>query len=715
MGGRSAPLQRASILVGTRDESLRAQAVECLGRRGLRVELAASDDEVRAAVRRARPNLVLLGFEHMEADAFALCRALARPPAGDALAVLVAGDARLPSLIDDAYGAGATDFVPTPINWPLLAHRVRSLLRSGYAITELGRARASLETLQRIAGLGSWSWDVESGQMQWSEKIYSILKLEAASTPSDFEAFSLCMHPDDREFTIELIRSALRAGRPFDTPLRVVLQNGALRHVQLRGEGSPNGQQVSGTMQDVTEERRAQEKIHYLAHYDSLTGLANRRRFMERLEKAKRVAAQDGERMALLYMDLDQFKRINDTLGHGAGDELLRAVAGTLFDQVRSTDVVARAGTCDEPEISRLGGDEFAILLSRIGTRADAETVARRVLNAIPTPVPVESQEISVTASIGIAIYPDDGEDVETLVKHADRAMYFAKENGRNSFASFSDAMNSGSMRRLSVEQHLRHAVEKRAMHLVYQPRIDVAGRRVESVEALARWNHPELGAVSPKEFIPLAEETGLIVPLGEWVLRQACAQLREWRAAGHPRVCVSVNVSTRQFRQRDLARVVGEALRAAELHPTDLELEITESAMLQDDKDTASILREIRDMGVRIALDDFGTGYSSLSYLERFPLDTLKLDRSLVRDVTSSPSAKGIVQAVITMAHALGLRVVAEGVDAEDQYRMLALLGCDEIQGFLLAGPLEPDELVSFLLEHDAGDLPRPSPSGAD
>jgi len=694
---RREPAPEASILVGA-DEQLCAEARESLERRGFAVVPATTEKRLLARVAKERPHLVLLAFANMEGDGFALCRALTRDRSGDPLPVMVVADASIPSQVNDAYAAGATDLIPTPINWPLLGHRVRGLLRASRAYVELHRTRLSLETLQRIAGLGSWSWVVETGQMQWSAKVYSILGLEATREETTFEAFCCCMHPDDRSFTVEMIEAAVRTCRGFDVPMRVALPNGSVRHVQLRGEGSPDAKRVTGTMQDVTEERRAQEKIHYLAHYDSLTGLANRRRFLEHLEKAMQEARSRNTKLALLYMDLDQFKRINDTLGHGAGDELLRAVASALFDQVRSTDVVGR--TRDAPgdsEISRLGGDEFAVLLTGIQSRADVERVARRILDTIPAPIVLESQEISATASIGVAIYPDDGEDVETLVKHADRAMYFAKESGRNHFAFFSDAMNSGALRRLSIEQHLRSALARNEMRLVYQPRIDVPSRKVASVEALLRWTHPELGPVPAKEFIPLAEESGLIVPIGEWVLRRACAQLREWREGGAGVDRVSVNVSTRQFRP-NLARLVAEALRGADLRPTDLELEITESAMLQDDDMTASTLRDVRSMGVRIALDDFGTGYSSLSYLERFPLDTLKLDRSLVRDVPTSPSAVGIVQAVINMAHALGLRVVAEGVDARDQYDALAGLGCDEIQGFLLAAPLEPPDLLAYL-----------------
>ena len=572
------------------------------------------------------------------------------------------------------------------------------MVRADRTREDFRASRESLEQLQRIASVGSWTLDSASHEMQWSGGVYDVLSLVRGEVKTDFESFSLCIHPDDRESARGLIEAAIEDRQRFDAGLRVVISSGAVRHIQLRGEPSADGEKLQGTLQDVTEQRRAQEKIRALAQYDSLTGLVNRRRFMEQLQRALASARKRSERMALLYLDLDQFKRINDTLGHTTGDELLQGVAEILFDRVRSTDLVGRPWADRDSEVSRLGGDEFAVLLTELGSRDDAGLVASRILDALPTPIRVADHEISTTASIGIALYPDDGDDVETLVKHADRAMYHAKETGRNNFQFFNESMNAGAMRRLTLETHLHSALEADQMRLVYQPRIDATSGRTLGVEALSRWTHPELGAVPPREFIPLAEETGLIVPLGEWVLREACAQTRAWHQAGHGELCMSVNVSTRQFGYHDLIASVTDALRGADLDPSQLELEITESVLLQDDEATARILRDLRAMGIRVALDDFGTGYSSLSYLARFPLDTLKLDRALVRDLTTSPSARGVATAVISMAHALDLRVVAEGVDDPEQAAFLREHGCDEIQGFLVCPPVEPDELVAFL-----------------
>jgi predicted signal transduction protein with EAL and GGDEF domain len=351
-----------------------------------------------------------------------------------------------------------------------------------------------------------------------------------------------------------------------------------------------------------------------------------------------------------------------------------------------------------EPAVSRLGGDEFTILLSMISEPEDAAEVARRILDSLPSPVSIDGHKVSTTGSIGIAIYPMDGEDVETLVKHADTAMYHAKNRGLNNFAFFDSSMNAAVLRKLMLESRLLEAVDRDELRLHYQPRLDLRSGRVTGMEGLLRWEHPELGMISPREFIPLSEESGLIVPIGEWAMYTACRQNAEWNAQGYEKMLVSVNVSARQIALIDLRETVAGALRETGFDPHYLEIEITESMALQDDEETAAVLRDIRSMGVRIALDDFGAGYSSLRYFTRLPLDTLKLDRCLVRDLGSDPAAANVAGAVIAMAHSLGLQAVAEGVDAEEQAVILRERDCDEMQGFLFSGAVPAEEFVRFL-----------------
>jgi diguanylate cyclase (GGDEF)-like protein len=687
-------------VIGATDSVMRSAATAAISGSGWEAEAFETAQEVRDACDRLRPTLVVLAFHDMASDGFSLCRELSgRFP------VVVAAWQQGEEVVDQAYAAGAIDVVGVPVRWGLLVPRLGRLQASAEARKELENSYATLQNVQRIARIGSWVLDPESGRMEWSEQMYELLGLSVGAETS-FESFALCIHPKDRDATLNGLRGAAKARRGLSVLHRVVLSTGSVRHVQLRGEmvdaESPT---LRGTLQDVTEQRRAQAKIRRLAHFDGLTGLANRRRFMQQLERSRDRCAAADEKMALLYMDLDQFKRINDTLGHTAGDAVLRSVADLLFEKVRITDVVSRPEAGEESEISRLGGDEFAVLLTKIGSREDARQVAARILSALSSPITVDSHDITTTGSIGIALYPDDGDDVETLVKHADRALYHAKEKGRNNFQFFSAALNAGAMKRLTLESRLRAAVENQGLYLNYQPRIDIPTGRTNGVEALLRWKDEELGQVTPKEFVPIAEETGLIVPLGKWVIQQACRQGAAWREAGLPPLRVSVNISEQQFRRDDLIATVAQACEQSRFDPQMLELEITESLMLQDDEATATLLRELRAMGMRIALDDFGTGYSSLSYLARYPLDVLKLDRSLVRDLTDNHNARGIATAVISMAHTLGLRVVAEGVDQQEQLSFLREQGCDELQGFLFAGAVEPQEIAGRFEEEE--DIP--------
>ena len=412
-------------------------------------------------------------------------------------------------------------------------------------------------------------------------------------------------------------------------------------------------------------------------------------------------------KVATVLFDLDHFKRINETLGHSVGDRLLVAVAERLRQCVRDYDAVSRAEAVSSKSgttLARLGGDEFILAMADIERVEDAAKAAQRLIQAMQAPFQMDEHEIVVTASIGISLYPDDGEDAETLLKNADSALYHAKDAGRNNYQFYNQSMNAKAFARLSLEGSLRRALEKQEFLLHYQPQVDARSGAIVGAEALIRWRHPDLGLVSPLDFIPLAEESGLIVPMGEWVLRTACAELKAWQDAGHGMLRMAVNLSGRQFRQQDLVASVQRAMDAAGIDPQTLELEITESVLMQDAAETTRLLDNLKALGVKLSVDDFGTGYSSLSYLKRFPIDALKIDRSFIRDIASDPDDAAITTAILAMAGGLGLEVVAEGVETMEQLGFLRGRNCQMIQGYLFSKPLPSGQMRALLCEQTAG-----------
>jgi diguanylate cyclase (GGDEF)-like protein len=438
------------------------------------------------------------------------------------------------------------------------------------------------------------------------------------------------------------------------------------------------------------EHRTLTDELSYQAHHDSLTGLPNRALFQDRLAQAIALARRDRSQVAVIYMDMDRFKQVNDSMGHAAGDELLRQAAARLQGCIRSSDTLAR-----------LGGDEFTVVLTQLTLPGDAMRVARAMMEAVRAPFVVGNRELFVSLSLGISAYPDDGADAATMMVNADVAMYRAKELGRDNFQWFDAEMNEVAREKMELEGQLRRALEMGELRLEYQPQCDREDQ-VVAFEALMRWHHPTLGEVSPGRFIPLAEDTGLIVPMGEWALRTACAQAAAWRAAGHEHIRVSVNVSAVQFRRPDWVDTVRHALREAGLPPQALELEITESLLLQNAKESTANLFELRAMDVGVAIDDFGTGYSSLSYLHKLPISTLKIDQSFVREIGLAPVSgqedAPIIRTIIALAHNLGMTVVAEGVETSVQRRVLLELGCECLQGYLLHRPLSVEAATRLL-----------------
>jgi diguanylate cyclase (GGDEF)-like protein/PAS domain S-box-containing protein len=440
---------------------------------------------------------------------------------------------------------------------------------------------------------------------------------------------------------------------------------------------------------DITERKASEQRIINLAHYDSLTKLPNRALLADRMKVAINRAARQSTRLAVLFVDLDRFKPINDSLGHEVGDKLLKVVAERMQDAVRSVDTV-----------SRVGGDEFVVLLSEIETSEAAARVAEKLINTLSQPFEIEEHELSVTASVGICIYPDNGTDANILLRNADASMYSAKEAGRNRYQFYSEDMTVRAIERLSLERDLRSAVERGELFLVYQPQIELATGRIIGAEVLMRWHQPQQGLISPLRFIPVAEDSGLILTIGEWALQESCRQARLWHNRGLLDICISVNVSVVQFRQTDFVHVIERALKDSGLPPERLELELTESVVMQAADPAVEKLRSLDALGVKVAIDDFGTGYSSLSYLRQFTVDRLKIDRSFVHDLPGNNDAEAIAAAIVAMGLSLGLRIIAEGIETEAQAEFLQRISCKEGQGYLYARPMAIDEFETWVTQ---------------
>lgn len=492
---------------------------------------------------------------------------------------------------------------------------------------------------------------------------------------------------------LEAVRVAFREGRDCHVVLRNYRKDGSMYWSELFiGPVENEGGVVSHyvwVQNDITETKRYQDELARQANYDTLTGLPNRNLLSDRAARAMVRARRYNRDIAVVFIDLDNFRVINDSLGYAVGNNMLRLVGERLGSSMRIVDTVGR-----------VGGDEFVLVLEDQEKERLFTSQMQRILNVFSKPFLLGDRELFVTASIGVASYPHDGEKVETLLQNAEIAMYRAKDLGRNGFQFYKTEMNAQVNERLSLESWLRRAVDRKELSLHYQPQLDLRTNRVIGAEALIRWQHPKLGMIPPGKFIPLAEQTGIIVPIGEWVLRTACAQNKAWQDAGLPPITIAVNISARQFREKGLVKTIADILGETRLDPRYLELEVTEGVIMHDAEEVIRILQQLKSMGVKLSIDDFGTGYSSLSYLKRFPVDRLKIDQSFVRDVTSNSDDAAIALAVINLGHSLDLRVIAEGVETEEQLKFLRGHHCDEKQGYLFSKPIPAEDFTKLLKE---------------
>ena len=663
-------------------------------------------DNGREAIKifeKSPPDLIVLDLVMPDMDGFMTCTKIRSLPGGKRIPILIMTGLEDAASIAQAYEHGATDFVNKPVNSMILCHHIRYMLRTSNVLQALVKSQARLELAQRIARIGNWDWTPATGRFSMSNELCRIVGIRPQDFSGTLDAFLTLVHPDDRNAVRDALQKIVSHHAPCDIDHRVILPNGADFSIHLQAEGVRDEQTheltVIGTAQDITERKQAERAIHRLAYYDSLTGLANRVLFKDRLSTAISHAERYGQHLATLFIDLDRFKMINDTLGHTVGDLLLTQVAERLSESVRHSDSVGRHAENETSHaLARLGGDEFTILITNLTQPQDAGKVARRILESLTQPFNIEGHEVFISASIGISIFPNDGRTVDSLLKNADTAMYHAKEQGRNNCQYYSSGLNAAAAERLDLESDLRRALEREEFVVYYQPKLNIHTREILGAEALVRWRHPKRGILAPGIFMSAAVDTGLVRPMDEWVLREACRQVRDWTQAGLSAITVSVNVSNSLFHGRTLIATASDALQKTGISPDQLELELTESIAMRDVDATVTMLEELRSMGLRLSIDDFGTGYSSLSYLQRFPLSRLKIDQSFVRDLLSNENNVKITKAIIAMSHSMNLSVLAEGVETEEQLAKLREEGCDEVQGYLFSRPVPAADFEKML-----------------
>ena len=676
------------VLIVDDDAGSRLLMRRALERSGFTVSEAADGMAAVAAVETGECNAVLMDVEMPSMNGYDACKAIRARAGGAHLPIMMVTGRDDVASINQSYQVGATDFLAKPINWNLLGHRVQYLVRGGRLVQELeeseGRQRAMLDALpdlllvidmqDRIVDrLGYTENHPFLAGVKQEQKIAELVGGDAARAIA--HALEDCRVRNERtEVEFECMRDGV--DRRFETRI-VPYDKGRLLLV----------------LRDVTERHRAANRIRELAFFDPLTQLPNRQYLLQLLEEARREAATTGERFAVVRVNIDNFKRINDSIGHGAGDALLQAVASRLGTFLK----LERDGAVTMP-LARLAGDEFAVAIRHLQSDADVQNAITNITAAFASPYLIRHRDFFVTCTIGIAIFPEHGSFADELLRTAGLALHEARTAGGNRGVIYSEHMRARSVARLELETELRHALDANEIFLVYQPQVEVATGRIASVEALARWRHPKRGIVPPDEFIPIAEESGLIVPLSDLVMRQALRQISEWWKAGCCDLRVAVNVSGAQFEAPGFPDWVFAHLDEAGLPGACLELEITESLLMVDEAAAALAVRAVRELGVHVAIDDFGTGYSSLAYLKHFPIEALKIDRSFVADLGRDSNDAAICAAIIAMGRQLGLKIVAEGVETKEQLEFLATHGCTLAQGYYIAKPVEAAEMAKLL-----------------
>ncbi|MEP7312784.1 MAG: EAL domain-containing protein [Pseudomonadota bacterium] len=701
------------LLITDDDALLRSMAMETLRHAGFEVTGAASGEEALQQFAARTFDLVVLDLVMPGIDGYEVCQRIRATPQGARIPILILTGLDDTGSIDLAYQHGATDFITKPINWTLLSHRVRYALRASAAGEAIRHSRESLARALSLAGMGNWAM-YPDGRLECSTELLRLFGTTAeAGVCNSVADFAQRVVDADRERVTGARDGLMRGGLPYQLQFQILRFDGELRTVFEQATTVLNDQgrtlSVEGITQDITERVRAEEHIRQLVHYDVITGVPNRQFFSVIAAPPLERARRNGTSCALFHVDIDRFKGVNDAFGRGSGDAVLKTIAERLRTWSRSSDFSsARHERMEDGMLARVGSNAFTLLTTDLGGQQQASQSAQQLLKVVAQPIPVDGQSLVLTASIGIAFYPDDAQDLAGLSRCAEQAAYAAKSAGRAQHRFFDEQLNAHAASRISLEAELRTGIARNELRLHYQPKVDVNNGTIVGAEALVRWQHPSRGLLPPAAFIELAEETGLILPLTDWVLETACVSLRDWARKGLRPIPLSVNLAASSLADVTLLNKLDALMQRYGLSPSSLLLEMTETMWVRDVESGIVLLQGLHERGYGLSLDDFGTGYSSLSYLNRFPIDELKIDRSFVTNAANGRRDGALAAAIITLGRELGLQVIAEGVETVAQSEFLRKRGCNLQQGFLFAKPMAGPDFEVALRQSQLPPRPR-------
>jgi len=661
---------------------------------GMRVHECNSGKDALESLNQFTPSVILLDVKMPGIDGIEVCREIRLSAALKEIPILMLTGMDGLDYIRRAFDAGATDFITKTMDLGLVSQRVKYALRNSMDTRDLHVWKRQMKQVQRVAKIGYWQLNAADYRVNLSEEALRLFAIEPSSFDGTFSGFLNIVHVTERENVKSAVDAALFSDSKLNIDFRTVVKNGEEFYVNLQGEVITNedGEPVSmmGVVQDITERKKVETSMQHQALYDSLTDLCNRRMFQDRLTQAMTTAQREEKLLALCFFDLDNFKMINDNLGHAVGDELLKSVAKRLRSTMRQGDIVAR-----------ISGDEFAIAIEGLNNVDELEKIVEKVRFRLSQPYRIRGHKVYTSASIGVALYPLDSANRETMLRNADAAMYRAKELGGNCYCYYTYDMNDKARRHLEMEKNLRKALGQDELCLFYQPQFDAQTNEIVGVEALLRWDHPEYGMLPPSKFLSIAEDSGLIFSIGKWVLTKACQDLRRWHSLGLRNLQLALNMSSRQFMQEGILENITSVLKQAMVDPKYVCIEITENVAMKNIAGAIELLKQLKSLGLQTAIDDFGAGHSSMNLLQKLPVDTLNIDRSFIMRIADREKDGNAARGIIALAHSLGLKVAAEGVETRTQAEFLRNQNCDVLQGYYFSHPIPAEEMNIYLQQY--------------